>query len=152
MGGSRARGSKEHTLAIAVSVTSNTGGADPSAGLDSTRTSQTVEGTLTLTGSYGTSSSHGDTVNFAIASVMSDLLPKKVEVWESPAAGTAALGYIYIFCPGTTLANGVLQIIGTGTASQDGGNEITEGAAYSGQSPSLAGAVLHFKAWFCKSV
>ena len=139
-------------MAIAVAVTSNTGGADPAAGLDSTRTSQIVEGTLTLTGSYGGAATHGDTVNFEIPQVISDLLPKKVEVFESPAAGTAALGYIYIFCPGTTLANGVLQILGTGAASQDGGTELTEASTYAGQTPSLAGAVLRFKAWFAKNV
>lgn len=115
-----------------------------------------VDGTLTLTASYGTASSHGDPVNFTTinpAFSFGEYAPVKVEVFEAPVAGAAALGYSYIYCPGPTLAaptqaGGVLQILGTGAASGQGGTEITEGSAYSGFTPSLSSAVLRFRAWF----
>jgi hypothetical protein len=132
-------------MAIAVAISST--GYDPSGGVDTTRNSVIVTGTLTLTGNYGGASTHGDTVNFAqFDQIKSSYIPKWVRVYEQPSAGTAALGFTYIFCPGTTQANGVLQILSAV------GTEISEGGAYSGTSPSLNNAVLYFEAAFPRDI
>ena len=120
--------------------------------IDVTQQEFIADGSLTLSGNYGTGSSHGDTVNLSQLGIASDQVPNRVEVFEQPAAGTAATGYVFVFCPGTTQANGVLCILGTGAAAGGGGQEITEGSAYSGFSPSLNGLVLRFRAWFPKFV
>ena len=138
-------------MAIAVAITSIVN-ADPSAGIDNTQRREIVEGTLTLTANYGGVSSHGDTVNFAVAGIKSDYPPVFVEVTENQGAGNAPLGYMYIYNNGTTGANGVLTILGTGASSGQGGTEITEGSAYSTFTPSLNNAVLRFRAAFAKNV
>jgi hypothetical protein len=133
---------------IAVQITSIVAD-DPSGGLDRTRTRMIVEGTLTLSGNYGTGSSHGDTVNFAqFDQIKSGQPPVWVEVHENQGAGSAALGYTYIYQNGATQGNGVLTILGGAAASGQGGAEITQGSAYSGFTPSLNGAVLRFRAAF----
>jgi len=137
-------------MAVAVAITSIVA-ADPSGGKDSTRTRQIVEGTLTLSGSYGGASTHGDTVNFA-GLVNSDYPPVWIEIREDVGAGNAPLGYNYTYNSGTTQANGVLTITGTGASSGQGGTEITENTAYSSFTPSLNGAVLRFRAAFAKNV
>lgn len=137
-------------MAVAVALSTVTG--DPANGLDATRTSLVAFGTLTLSGNYGTASSHGDTVSFTGLGLATGLVPKAVIVLEQVAAGSAGFGYAYQFYAGTTLANGVLNIKGTGASSGQGGTEITEGSAYSGFTPSLNGAVLAFVAFFVKSL
>ena len=136
-------------MAVAVAITSIVN-ADPSGGRDSTRTRTIVEGTLTLSGSYGGAATHGDTVNFV--GVQSDYPPVWVDIREDVGAGNAPLGYKYDYNRGTTAANGVLTITGSGAGSGQGGTEITEAAAYSGFTPSLNGAVLRFRAMFAKNV
>jgi hypothetical protein len=125
---------------------------------DRTQNEIIVDCLLTLSGNYGTSTSHGDPVDFTKVNPpfsFGDQAPSFWHIVELLAAGTAPLGYIYNYCPGPTLAaptqaGGVLQIVGTGTASQDGGNELTEAAAYSSQSPSLDKAVLKARFWFVR--
>ena len=134
-------------MAVAVAVGSIVAN-DPAAGLDRTRASYIVEGTLTLSGNYGTGSSHGDTVDFASDKVKSNQPPKWVDIREDQGAGNAPLGFKYTYNSGTTQSNGVLTITGTGASSGQGGTEITEGSAYSGFTPSLNGAVLRFRAEF----
>lgn len=131
-------------MAVAVAITSIVN-ADPSGGLDSTRTRQVVEGTMTLSGNYGTASSHGDPVDFSSAFIQSDYSPTFVVIKEDQGAGNAPLGLKFNYATGTTIANGVLQI-------NNGTTEITEGTAYSGTSPVLNAVVLRFKAWFAKMV
>lgn len=146
-------------MSVAIAITGvfppyGTGSAGAVA--DKTNNEIIVDGTLTLSGTYGTSSSHGDPVNFAGVNppfAFGDYAPVKMEVFEAPVAGSAATGFRFIYCPGPTLAaptqaGGVLQVIGTGASSGAGGTEITQAAAYSSQSPSLASAVLRFRAWF----
>lgn len=113
--------------------------------------------TLTLSGNYGTASSHGDPLSFAISLPISlgNQAPTRVEVFEAPVAGTAALGYQYVYQPGPTLAaptqaGGALCILGTGAGSGQGGTELTQGSAYSGFTPSLNGVVLRCRAWFAR--
>lgn len=112
---------------------------------DTTQNEIVVDGTLTLTGNYGGGSTHGDTLNLSGLDIKSGSVPTRVAIWEAPAAGTSATGYSYNFSPGTTQANGVMQVFGTGASSGAAGTEYTQGSAYS--APLLA-AVVKFKAWF----
>ena len=111
-------------MAVAVKVGSIVPG-DPEAGIDQTGGRFIVTGTLTLTGNYGTATSHGDTVNLASAGIPVTVPPGWVEIQEnqgSSAAGTGnpPLGYVYIYCQGTTIANGLLQIMGPPTTGGPG--------------------------------
>lgn len=138
-------------MAVAVAIASIVS-TDPGAGIDATRTREIVYGTLTLSGNYGGASTHGDTVNFASPFIQSSQPPSWVTIEENQTAGTAPLGYTYIFNNGTTIANGVLTIVGGAASSGQGGTEITEGSAYSGFTPSLAGVVLRFRAEFPRNI
>ncbi len=125
---------------------------------DTTQKEIIVDGTITLTGNYGGAASHGDTLDFTAAASEFSIggqAPTRVEVFERPVAGVAPTFYQYVYCPGPTLAaptqkGGVLSSGATGTASGDGGNELTEGSAYSSFTPSLNNIVLGFRAWFSR--
>lgn len=109
---------------------------------DTTQATQIVRGTLTFSGSYAT---HGDALSFAdVYGIQSGSVPIRVFVYEAPAAGTSPSGYIYIFCPGTTNANGKLTVFTTGTASGDPLNELAAGA----YPAAITGAVVKFEAIF----
>ncbi|MGC1782806.1 MAG: hypothetical protein WA708_09825 [Acidobacteriaceae bacterium] len=73
-----------------------------------------VDGTVTLSGSYVV---HGDTLNLQQFGdlLKSSQLPTEVDVWEDPAAGTSPTFAMFVFCPGTTQANGKLAIAIAGT-------------------------------------
>lgn len=71
----------------------------------------------------------GDTLDFSTAlsnpgspSLPAQLPPRYVEIQSANPAGVS--GYTYAYRPGTTPANGLMQVFGTGTASQDPNNEI----------------------------
>lgn len=103
--------------------------------VDATQDELIVQGTLVLTGNYP---AHGDTMDLSKLGVPSNALPYRVEVFEQPPAGTDPSGYQFIFCPGTTQANGVLAIFnGAATAFATG--------AYNA---GLLAAVLGFRVWF----
>lgn len=142
---------------------------------DTTDKQTIVEGTLTFSGNYGTSSSHGDPVDFTLNNLVppgslpqgtdiGSYAPTRVEIYESPQAGTAPTFYSFVYCPGPTItgptatstagctqAGGVVSIAGTGASSGQGGTELTEGSAYSGFTPSLNGLVVRFRAWFARN-
>ena len=122
--------------------------ADPGSGLDSSRNTLEVEGTLALSGTYGGASTHGDTMNLA-GFCASDYAPKDVEVWQEPVAGVAPVAYVFLWGRGTTQANGVLIV-------QDfTGAEITEGAAYPDAllaNRDVPAPIVRFKASFAKNV
>ena len=101
-----------------------------------------VYGTIALTGNYGGATTHGDTLDLTQFKdlLKSSQLPTKVEVWEDPPAGTAPSFAQFVFCPGTTQANGVLSIALAGT-------ELTENQTYATY-PTVAAAVLRICAWF----
>ncbi len=81
--------------------------ADPASGLDSTRTSIIVEGSLTLTGDYVT---FGDTLDFS-GVCSSDYAPKApVLILQEPTAGNAPVIYTFLYARGTTQANGRLIV------------------------------------------
>lgn len=105
---------------------------------DTTGREAIFDGTIALTGNYGGASTHGDTLDLTPLYPLSSQLPTKVEVWEDPAAGTAPTGYMFIFCPGTTQKNGVLNI----------GNNLTEYTQASAYSAGLLAAALRVRAWF----
>jgi hypothetical protein len=122
-------------MAIAVTVTS----------VDASQDQLIVQGSLALTGNYGGAATHGDTMSLAgNDSIKSSSVPTRVEIFETPPAGTAASGYVFNFCPGTTQANGVVEIL-TGAAAQSPLTELTQASAYPA---GLTGAVIQFKAWF----
>jgi hypothetical protein len=109
---------------------------------DVTKGEQFYVGTLTLSGNYGTSSSHGDTLSFAnISGLLSQSAPIRVEIYEQPAPGTAPSYYSAVYqkkATGATIANGAVNFSLAGT-------EYTEASAYSGV---ISTAVWKFRAWF----
>ena len=114
--------------------------------VDATQNEFIVDGTITPTLNYGTAGGllpHGDTLSFAaLDKVLSNRVPNRVDVWAEYPQGAAMLFDWYKYVPGTTKANGVLQIGVVGT-------EFTPGAAYSGAAPTnIVGFVLKFRAWF----
>jgi hypothetical protein len=97
---------------------------------------------LTLSGNYGGGATHGDTLSFAnIFGLLSQKVPLKVEIYEQPPAGTAPSFFNAVFCPGTTIANGVVSF------ATSFGTEYTQGQAYA-TNATLAAAVWKFRAWF----
>jgi hypothetical protein len=114
-------------------------------GVDATEKHLIVDGTLALSGNYGGGATHGDTLSFAgFDAIKSSSVPARVEIFEAPPAGTSATGYVYNFSPGTTQANGVMQVF-TGGAAQSGLTELTQGSAYSAGAQAAA---LKFRAFF----
>lgn len=107
---------------------------------DVTSATQIVRGTVTLSGNYGGGATNGDTLSFAITGIQSNSVPIRVTIYEQPAAGTAPGGWRAIFCPGTTIANGVVAFF-------NGTSQLTQGNAYSGTA-AVANAVWVFEAVF----
>lgn len=97
-----------------------------------------VDGTVVLSGSYVT---HGDAFNLQQLGdfLKSSQLPTRVTVWEDPAAGTSPTFAQFVFCPGTTQANGLLAI------GIDGSEATAEAYStlFSGGLPTL-----RVRAWF----
>jgi hypothetical protein len=106
---------------------------------DTTQATQIVRAKLTLSGNYGTSGSHGDTVDFgALFGVQSNSTPIRVFVYQQPPSGTAPGNCSGIYCPGTTANNGVIAFF-------NGTTELTGGSAYTG---AVAAAVWYLEAVF----
>jgi hypothetical protein len=81
--------------------------------------------TITLTGTYGGAASHGDTLDLSpILQAAPSGKVAFVVIDEAPAAGNAPTGYLFTYCPGTTVNNGVLSIFNNLT-------EYTQASAYS---------------------
>jgi hypothetical protein len=119
-------------MAIAVAVT----------GVDNTQKQLIVDGTLTLSGNYV---AHGDAIDLTgIDLIKSQLPPTRIQVYEQPAAGASASGYVLVGVPGAAQNNGVLQVFETGAAASDPLSELAAGAYPAG----LTGAVIKFTAWF----
>lgn len=107
-----------------------------------------VFGTITLSGNYGTSTSHGDTVDLSVLGVPATGPPVFVNVVENAAAGASQSGWVYAFNVGSTQKNGVLQAFGSGTSGQ-GLAEYTEASAYASATPAIP-TTLYFQAVFAK--
>ena len=80
--------------------------------IDFTNNQFIVSGTFTTSGNYA---QHGVTVDLSIIGVPSSLPPTWVNVAEQSASGTSNSGWQYQFNPGTTQANGALQIFNSTT-------------------------------------
>lgn len=120
-------------MAIAVAITSSY------AQNDTTQATQIVRGTLTLSGNYGGASTHGDTCSFAnVYGIQSRSVPIRVFIYQQPASGTAPGNCTGTYCPGTTIANGVVSFA-------NAGSELSGGSAYTG---ATASAVWVFEAVF----
>lgn len=111
---------------------------------DSTQSTQIARGTITLTGNYGSGTSHGDTLNLALYGIQSNTPPVRVLIYEMPPAGTAPTGYDFEYTVGSNPSNGQLFIKG-GAAAGAPGQEYTQGSAYSA---ALLAADLFFEAVF----
>lgn len=118
--------------------------------IDFTAASFIVNGTITVSGNYGGASTHGDTLAFQGVGIdiPSGAIPFPVNIQEQPAAGTSQTGWRYVFNPGTTPLNGVVQVFGNGTSGQ-GQLEYTQAAAYAIATPAVP-ATLYFSATFAK--
>lgn len=121
-------------MSIAASLTNSYQGT-----INTTSGEQIVRGPLVLTGNYGSSSSHGDTLDFSkIYGIQSRQPPSRCLIYQQPAAGTAPGNCTGTFCPGTTNQNGVVSFANAGT-------ELTGGVAYTG---ATASAKWFFEATF----
>ncbi len=106
--------------------------------LDNTQNELLVEGTLTFTGSYPT---NGDTLDLSQLGIPSNSLPRRVEVFEATPAPGPAYGASFVFLPGTTQANGLLELFsGTTQIATDTYANIFGAVA--------ATIVVKFRAWF----
>ena len=105
--------------------------------LDSTREQFIVDGTIAYSGSYPT---NGDTLDLSGLGIPSVSAPVRVEIHEvTTAANKPAYGAAFVFLPGTTLANGVVEIF-------NGTTQITANSY-----ATIFGAItvaLRFRAWF----
>lgn len=106
-----------------------------------------IYGSLALTGT-GNYVTGGIPLSFAgLDRLKSRALPLKVEVMTAqPAATPNTAFFTYSFAPGTTMANGTLQIF-TGAAAQSGLAELSAGALPAG----VTGDVITFEAVFVKN-
>ncbi len=92
--------------------------------IDNTQSQFILQANVLLTANYGGSSTHGDTLDLSTAGVPSNAIPSWVIFVEQSPAGALPSANIYTYMPGTTQANGVLNVR---TAL---GTEFTEASAY----------------------
>lgn len=115
-------------------------------GIDESDRTTTVFGSITPAGNYPAAGAGGDVLSFAgLDFIKSGYPPIRVYINEQPAAGATPSGFGYVFCPGTTLANGkmVLQVGGGANAPS---NEKPGNPTYA----SLALSPLVFEAIFAR--
>ena len=88
--------------------------------LDNTQHNIVAYGTIAVTASTATYATGGVVLDFSKLGISSSYPPFLVTIKSEPlVASPATAEYIYTFLPGTTLANGKLQIY-TGAAAQSG--------------------------------
>lgn len=109
---------------------------------DTTQAEQVIEGSIALTGNYGTGGSHGDTLDLSLLGAQSSQLPIRVDIFEKSPSGAAPSGNIYRYMYGTTQANGSLSVF------QGNGTEYTQGSAYGTPPFAVTGFALGFRAYF----
>ncbi len=112
--------------------------------VDHTKNKIIVDGTITLTGNYGTSGGalpHGDLLDLSHLGIESNRIGE-VHAYSTVTQGSAPQYDYYHYNPGTDPSNGVLQII-------VGGAEMAPAAAYASTAPTnAAGYTLWFRAEF----
>jgi len=104
--------------------------------IDFTNSQFIVNGTITTSGTYTTT---GDPLDLSTIGVPSSAPPTSVNIFEIAAAAASQSGWNYKFDPGTTQANGKVELF-------NGTTQFTGAAAYSGTIPTT----LYFQAWFPK--
>ena len=77
-----------------------------------------VEGTITATSTVPASPT-GDTLSL-VGLCASNSLPTSVRIFEKPASGTAGWGGSFVYAPGTTQANGTVQLFTSGATPVSG--------------------------------
>jgi len=112
--------------------------------IDDTRALFHVFGQIAVSGSYVV---NGDTLDLSGLDTFGGGVPSLapplfVNVFEAQASGNS--GWQYAFIPGTTLANGLLQLFGSNGASPAG---LAQPGASTYASLSVP-ATLYFEAWF----
>lgn len=105
--------------------------------IDDTAQEFIADGTLTLSGSYPT---NGDTLDLSQLGIPSNSLPVRVQIFEATPAPGPASGFFFVFLPGTTQANGLMEMF-NGTTQQTT-------ATYASIVGGITGFVLRFRAWF----
>lgn len=109
--------------------------------VDATQSQFIVYGTITLSGNYP---AHGETINLSTFDLIKSASPASaMYVFEQPAAGVSASGYVLQLVAGATLATNKLQVFVTGTSANTVLNEFAAGAYSAG----LTGAVIKFAAY-----
>ena len=109
--------------------------------IDNTQNEFLVVGTVALTGTYPT---NGDTIDFSQLGVPATSVPTIVEFFEQTPSPGPASGYSFVYLPGTTQANGLLEIF-------NGTTQFTT-QAYGTPPFGITGFVLGFRAWFVSLV
>lgn len=110
-------------------------------GIDETLRNFIVRGTIAVAaGDYSTA---GNTLDLSGLGVPSGVVPY-VRIWSKLTPGAANL-FIYSFAPGTTTANGKMQVF-TGAAAQTALTELSAGAMPAG----VTGDTIAFEAIFQK--
>src|SRR5512146_1074320 len=94
--------------------------------VDNTQKIQHVYGTVSFSAATDTYATGGVVASFASSAeiIKSDQPPVWVRIWSQPAVGSPnTFIYLYTFNPGSTLANGKLQVwLGVGASSPEYGN------------------------------
>lgn len=105
--------------------------------IDKTQQEFVVYGTSTLTGSYP---ANGDTFSVGGLGIPSNQLPNHVEIYEvTPSPGPQS-GNTFVYVPGTTQFNGLMEIF-------QGGTQLTAGA-YGTPPFAITGFALAWRAFF----
>ena len=104
--------------------------------IDFTASQFIVNGTITTSGNYVTT---GDPLDLSTIGVPSSTPPTSANVFEIAPAGASQSGWEYKFDPGSTQANGRVEVF-------NGTTQYTGASAYSGTIP----ATLYFQAFFQK--
>lgn len=105
--------------------------------VDATQSEFIATGILTLSGSYPT---NGDTLDLSQLGIGANSVPIKVEIFETTPAPGPASGFNFVFLPGTTQANGLMEMF-NGTTQQTT-------ATYASIVGGITGFALRFRAWF----
>lgn len=111
--------------------------------VDVTQQEFLIDFTVAFAGSFA---ANGDTLDLTVLNAASSLVPNKVELWEAtPASGKPASGFTFIYLPGTTQANGIIEIF-------SGSTQETASAATYASLNLPAAFVLRGRAWFTKFI
>ena len=105
-----------------------------------------VFGTIVASGSYATG---GDTLDFSgFDSIKSNKPPILVKIQSDAVMSSTVGGWLYQFHPGTTIKNGVMQVVGQDPTSASSGVIQFEELAAGAYPASVSGDSIKFEAYF----